>query len=180
MSERSTAAGDGTPRAAEGLEYRYDLAEDLPAVRDLFLEYAGSIGIDLSFQGFDAELASLPGKYAPPHGTLILARKDGEPCGCVALRPIDDGTCEMKRLFVRPEHRGLKVGVELVRRLIEAAEARGYRAMRLDTLQTMSRAAALYQSFGFRDIEPYIYNPVPGARFMERALQPRSARKPSP
>ncbi len=156
------------------IEYRSDLPGDLPAARELFKEYAASIGIDLSFQGFDEELASLPGKYAPPHGALILALRDGTPCGCVALRRIDDSTCEMKRLYVRPDCRGLKIGVELVRRIIQEAEARGYKAMRLDTLRTrMESAISLYEGFGFHDIEPYIYNPMPDARYMEKTLTPR-------
>lgn len=162
------------------VEYRDDLAEDLPAVRALFEEYARSIGVDLSFQGFDEELACLPGKYAPPHGALILARRGGIPCGCVALRRIDERTCEMKRLYVRPENRGLKIGAELVRRILEAAAARGYRAMRLDTLQTMQSAVALYRSLGFRDIDPYIFNPIAGARFMEKSIDSPSAAKPPP
>ncbi len=162
------------------VDYRPDSPADLPAARELFQEYARSIGIDLSFQGFDEELASLPGKYSPPRGTLIVARNEGTACGCVALRPIDERTCEMKRLFVRPGNRGLGIGEELVRRVIEAAEARGYEAMRLDTLQTMQSAVALYQKFGFRDIEPYIYNPIPGARFMEKRLSPRPVRGPRP
>jgi len=155
------------------VDYRADRPEDLPEVRALFEEYAGSMGIDLSFQGFEQELAALPGKYAPPHGTVIVARRDGKPRGCVALRRIDERTCEMKRLYVRPGSRGLGIGAELVRRIIETAEALGYRTMRLDTLQTMASAVALYQSFGFRDIEPYVYNPIPGARFMEKTLEPR-------
>jgi len=163
------------------IQYGSDLPGDVPAARDLFRQYAASIGIDLSFQGFDEELASLPGKYAAPSGALIVARVDGAPMGCVALRRIDERTCEMKRLFVRPEGRGLKIGAELVRRIIEAAEARGYEAMRLDTLRVIMQAAiSLYQGFGFQDIEPYIYNPLPGARFMEKKLQPRSAPRPRP
>jgi len=157
------------------IEYGSDLPGDVAAARELFREYEKSIGIDLSFQGFEEELASLPGKYAAPAGALIVARVDGAPMGCVALRRIDERTCEMKRLFVRPEGRGLKIGAELVRRIIEAAQARGYQAMRLDTLQTIMRnAISLYQRFGFQDIEPYIYNPLPGARFMEKKLQPGS------
>jgi putative acetyltransferase len=163
------------------IEYRSDLAEDVPAARELFREYAASIGIDLSFQGFDEELAALPGKYGAPGGALIVARRDGVPCGCVALRRIDPRTCEMKRLFVRPENRGLKIGAELVRRIIQEAEARGYAAMRLDTLQTrMQSAISLYESFGFRDIEPYIFNPLPDARYMEKPLTPRSGPTLSP
>jgi len=158
------------------VEYRADLAEDLPAVRELFEEYGRTLGIDLSFQGFDKELATLPGKYAPPHGTVIIVRSDGTPCGCAALRRIDERTCEMKRLYVRPESRGLRVGRELVRRIIEAAEVRGYDTMRLDTLPSMKSAVSLYRSFGFQEIEPYIYNPIPGALFMEKRLQPLSTR----
>lgn len=156
------------------VEYHADLPEDLPVVRELFEEYGRTLGIDLSFQGFEEELASLPGKYAPPDGTMILARLDGKPCGCVALRRINHRTCEMKRLYVRPESRGLRVGGELVRRIIEAAEGRGYETMRLDTLPSMKSAVSLYRSFGFLEIEPYIYNPIPGALFMEKRLQPPS------
>ncbi len=154
------------------VEYGADLPEDLPVVRELFAEYAQSLGVDLSFQGFDEELAALPGKYAPPQGAVIVARSDGTPCGCVALRRIDERTCEMKRLYVRPGCRGLGMGAELVMRIIEAATARGYEAMRLDTLPTMARAVSLYRSLGFRDIPPYIYNPLPGALFMEKKLRP--------
>lgn len=162
------------------VEYRTDLPEDLPAVRELFEEYGRSLGIDLSFQGFDEELASLPGKYAPPHGAVIVARCDGTPCGCVALRRIDERTSEMKRLYVRPGNRGLRIGAELVTRIIEAAKARGYETMRLDTLPSMGSAVSLYRSFGFQEIEPYIYNPIPGALFMEKSLQQALARPRSP
>lgn len=156
------------------VEYRADALEDLPVVRELFKEYARSIGIDLSFQGFEEELAALPGKYAPPHGTVIVARVDDTPIGCVALRRIDAQTCEMKRLYVRPAARGLHIGAELACRIIQAAEARGYESMRLDTLETMKSAVALYKRLGFLEIAPYIYNPIPGAIFMEKRLQPLS------
>jgi len=156
------------------VEYRADLPEDLPVVRELFGEYGQTLGVDLSFQGFDQELATLPGKYAPPHGMVIIARSDGKPCGCVAMRRIDEWTCEMKRLYVRPESRGLRVGGELVRRIIQSAELRGYQYMRLDTLPSMTSAVSLYRSSGFQEIEPYIYNPIPGALFMEKRLQPLS------
>jgi ribosomal protein S18 acetylase RimI-like enzyme len=162
------------------VEYHADLPGDLPVVRELFEEYGRTLGIDLSFQGFDEELATLPGKYAPPDGTVILARLEGKPCGCVALRRINKRTCEMKRLYVRPDSRGLRVGGELVRRIIEAAEARGYETMRLDTLPSMKNAVSLYRSFGFQEIEPYIYNPIPGALFMEKRLQPSSTRRRFP
>ena len=162
------------------VEYRADAPGDLPIVRELFEEYGRSIGIDLSFQGFDHELATLPGKYAPPHGTVIVARAEDTPIGCVALRMIDEQACEMKRLYVRPAARGLHIGAELARRIIQAAEARGYESMRLDTLETMKSAVALYKHLGFREIPPYIYNPIPGAIFMEKRLQPLSTRPRDP
>ncbi len=151
-------------------EYRSAALGDMPLVRTLFEEYGRSLGIDLSFQDFDRELASLPGKYAPPDGTVILASHDGTPCGCVAVRKIDARACEMKRLYVRPVTRGLGVGQELVRRILEDARGRGYAVMRLDTLVTMKSAVALYRGFGFREIAPYIFNPIPGALYMERSL----------
>ena len=162
------------------VEYRTDLPEDLPAMRELFQEYGRTLGIDLSFQGFNEELASLPGKYAPPQGAVIIARRGDVPCGCVALRRIDEHACEMKRLYVRPGNRGLRIGWELVTRIIQAGEARGYEAMRLDTLPSMASAVCLYRSFGFQEIDPYIFNPIPGALFMEKRLQQRSAQPRSP
>jgi ribosomal protein S18 acetylase RimI-like enzyme len=162
------------------VEYHVDLPEDLAVMRELFEEYGRSLGIDLSFQDFDEELASLPGKYAPPHGAVIIARCNGSPCGCVALRRIDERTCEMKRLYVRPGSRGLRIGAELVARIIEIAASRGYEAMRLDTLPSMASAVSLYRSFGFQEIDPYIFNPIPGALFMEKRLQKRSAQPRSP
>ena len=137
--------------------------DELPEVRALFREYAAGLGVDLSFQGFDGELASLPGEYAPPRGALLLAIHDQRVAGCVALRPIDGEVCEMKRLFVRPGFRGLKLGRTLA--LAVLAEAR-----RLDTLPSMGEAQALYLSLGFRDIPPYRHNPVPGTRYLEAAL----------
>ena len=162
------------------VEYRTDLPEDLPAMRELFQEYGRSLGIDLSFQGFNEELASLPGKYAPPQGAVIIARRGDVPCGCVALRRIDEHACEMKRLYVRPGNRGLRIGWELVTRIIETGKARGYEAMRLDTLPSMANAVSLYRSFGFQEIDSYIFNPIPGALFMEKMLQQRSAQLRSP
>ena len=153
------------------ITYRHAEPEDMAAVRSLFTEYAGSLGIDLSFQGFDGELERLPGKYSPPEGTLLIAERDGEPCGCIALRRIDGRTCEMKRLYVRPACRGLGIGRELVRRLLEEARIKGYSCMRLDTLPSMRSAIAMYRSFGFHECAPYIYNPVEGALFMEKSLE---------
>jgi ribosomal protein S18 acetylase RimI-like enzyme len=138
---------------------------DLADVRTLFLEYAHSIGVDLSFQNFDEELASLPGDYDP----ILVAHWDGELAGCVAMHPFGD-VCEMKRLYVRPQFRAHKIGRALALRIIDEARTRDYRAMRLDTLPTMQGAMRLYESLGFVDIEPYRYNPIEGTRFLERKL----------
>jgi putative acetyltransferase len=152
------------------VEYRTAGADQVSVIRALFAEYGQSLGIDLSFQDFQKELETLPGKYSPPDGTVILAYHQGAPCGCIALRRIDESTCEMKRLYVRPDKRGLGVGRDLVRRILEEARARGYAAMRLDTLPVMKSAVSLYRRFGFHEIAPYIFNPIPGALYMERDL----------
>jgi ribosomal protein S18 acetylase RimI-like enzyme len=144
---------------------------DLPAVRQLLQEYAGSLGFPLDFQDFDRELAELPGAYAPPHGSLLLARIDGEAAGCVALRRLDDDACEMKRLYIRPGHRGLGLGRLLAAAIVDDARSRGYRAMRLDTTPSMAAAQALYTELGFREIPPYTVNPVAGTRFLELELR---------
>ncbi|NLW43547.1 MAG: GNAT family N-acetyltransferase [Syntrophomonadaceae bacterium] len=142
----------------------------LEEVRKLFLEYEDSLGIDLCFQGFDSELQSLPGKYAPPDGALVLALVKGNPAGCAALRRLSEDICEMKRLYVRKEYRGYGIGRRLAAMIIEKARNLGYSCIRLDTLVTMLEANRLYESLGFYDIEPYTFNPLPGARFMELKL----------
>ena len=143
---------------------------DLGEVRELFREYAASLEISLCFQNFEQELALLPGKYAPPEGRLFLARQPNTACGCVALRPIDQGVCEMKRLYVRPAWRRQGLGRDLGMKIIGAAREIGYDCMRLDTLASMTPALSLYQSLGFRKISPYYENPSEKAVFMELLL----------
>jgi len=144
--------------------------EQLKQARSLFEEYAESLGIDLSFQNFADELANLPGDYAPPSGCLLLVVHEGQAAGCIALRKISGDICEMKRLFVRDGYRGHGFGRMLVQMIIGEARRLGYKQMRLDTLPSMIEARALYRSFGFREIEPYRYNPIPGTSFMQLAL----------
>jgi ribosomal protein S18 acetylase RimI-like enzyme len=142
-------------------------AIDIAIVRELFLEYARSLNIDLSFQDFGREIATLPGDYDP----ILIAHWNSEPAGCVALHALDSSTCEMKRLYVRPQFRGHAIGRTLAERIVAEARARGYDRMRLDTLPTMKEAIPLYQSLGFVEIPPYRFNPVDGSKFMELTLQ---------
>jgi N-acetylglutamate synthase-like GNAT family acetyltransferase len=141
--------------------------EDLEEIRAMLREYAAWLHVDLCFQNFEQELAGLPGQYALPRGRLLIA----EGAGCVALRPLEEEVCEMKRLFVRPAHRGLGLGRRLVVAIIEEARAIGYERMRVDTLPQMGDAQRLYEGLGFRDIAAYCHNPEAGARFMERELE---------
>lgn len=142
----------------------------LDVVRTLFNEYAASLGFKLCFQGFSEELAMLPGKYAAPAGGLFLGVRDGVALGCVAFRPLTDGDCEMKRLYVRPAARGEKLGRRLAVHVCEAARAAGYRRICLDTIETMREAIRLYESLGFREIPPYVFNPIAGARYFALEL----------
>jgi ribosomal protein S18 acetylase RimI-like enzyme len=145
--------------------------EHLSIIRELFLEYGKSLGFSLCFQDFDTELAELPGEYAPPDGSLILAVDEAEPLGCVALRKIDDGVCEMKRLYIKPEFRGRGLGKQLVKAIIDEALKIGYKKMRLDTVLVMKEAITLYRKIGFTEIEPYRENPIEGALYMELDLK---------
>jgi putative acetyltransferase len=139
--------------------------EDIAAIDGLFREYAQSISVDLEYQGFSAELAALPGQYAPPSGDLLLARINDEIAGCVALRALDDATLEMKRLYVRTSARGAGLGKRLVQDAISIAREKGYKELRLDTLGTMMAAQQLYRSLGFVEIQPYGKAAVAGTRF---------------
>ena len=149
---------------------------DLAQARALFEEYAAWLAVDLCFQGFAEELATLPGNYAPPRGMLLLAGPPGAAVGCIALRPLPGigsapgATAEVKRLYVRPEARGTGLGRRLVRIVIDGARAIGYRELRLDTLDRMVDARALYANLGFRECAPYYHNPIPGAVYMAFAL----------
>jgi putative acetyltransferase len=156
-------------------------ADDLAEIKALFVEYAQSLGFSLDYQGFDKELANFPGKYAAPEGALLLARANGEAAGTVALRRLDDGICEMKRLYVRPPFRGQRatggtfdgksIGLALIDGIVETARNRGYRRLRLDTIgTTMQAAVKLYRSLGFVEIPPYFPSPIAGTVFMELVL----------
>lgn len=156
-----------------------DSAELLDATREIMAEYGQSLGIDLSFQDFDRELAELPGDYAAPGGHLLLALVDGAVAGCGAIRPLHDAdyanACEMKRLFVRPAFRRFGLGRVLAQALIDEARRAGYSSMLLDTLDDMEAARGLYASLGFEEVPPYYYSPIPGAHYLKVALDWQSS-----
>lgn len=145
--------------------------ELITKAKELFQEYAGSLGFDLCFQNFDQELADFPGAYSPPRGHLFVAVCENHPMGCVALRDFGKGVCEMKRLYVRPDFRGRRVGRLLAETVINAAKDIGYDCMRLDTIPSMKSANLLYKSLGFKEIKPYRPNPIEGALYLELGLK---------
>ena len=149
--------------------------EELEATRGIFEEYAAQLDIDLCFQNFDTELASLPGEYAAPQGILLLAMVDGSIAGCCAMRPLHgvdySDACEMKRLYVRQAFRRLSLGRQLTEAIVDAARVAGYHHLLLDTLSDMESARALYADLGFEAIPPYYHNPIAGAHYLKLALQ---------
>jgi GNAT superfamily N-acetyltransferase len=146
-------------------------AAEIAQARELFLEYAQSLGFSLCFQNFDEELAKLPGDYAPPDGRLLLAELEGHVAGCVALHKLEDGICEMKRLYLRSQFRGKGLGRVIADRIIAEAREIGYQRMRLDTVEpVMKDAVVMYRRLGFREIAPYCENPIAGALYMELQL----------
>lgn len=151
-----------------------DTAPLIDAAREIFLDYARSLSVDLCFQNFEAELATLPGDYAPPEGRLLLAWVDHELAGCGALRGLADtdyaNACEMKRLYVRPGFRGFGLGRMLAQSLLDEARSAGYSVMLLDTLDEMEAARELYASLGFDEIPPYYFNPIAGAHYLKAEL----------
>jgi len=149
-------------------------AEHWDASRQILREYAASLGFDLAFQGFEAELAGLPGDYAPPGGLFLMALVDGQLAGCGAFRNRPDvdyaNACEMKRLFVRPAFRGFGLGRQLTQALMDGASQAGYSEMLLDTLDDMEAARGLYETLGFEEVPPFYFNPIPGAHYLKVSL----------
>ena len=160
------------PSVVKGLAViEAETSTQIAQARELFLEYAQSLGFSLCFQNFDKELAELPGDYAAPDGRLLLAEHEGRVAGCVALHRLASNTCEMKRLYLRPEFRGKRLGRALAERVIAEARRIGYRRMRLDTVEPlMGDAVAMYRKMGFKEIPPYRPNPIAGAIYMELEL----------
>ena len=176
MQDNSTNARPSSvtsaPSVVKGLSFaRAERPAQISQARELFLEYAQSLGFSLCFQNFDKELADLPGDYAPPAGRLLLALCEGQLAGCVALHKIDGSICEMKRLYVRPQFRGKRLGGALAQHIISEARQIGYQRMRLDTVEpVMGDAVAMYRKIGFKEIAPYRENPIAGALYMELQL----------
>jgi putative acetyltransferase len=170
---------DGAPNPSIEL-VPAESAAQIAAVRGLFEEYAASLDVDLCFQNFAAELDGLPGEYAPPGGALLLAQVDGEPAGCVAMRPLPDSdhvnACEMKRLYVRRAFRRFGLGRLLAQQLMDLATQAGHSCMLLDTLDDMEAARGLYVTLGFVEIPPYYYNPIPGAHYLKVDLSAPGSR----
>ena len=165
----------GTPLKPSDIRFVTPVAaSELDGVRTLFVEYANTLNVDLCFQNFNEELLALPGEYGAPRGGLLLATVEGELAGCCAMRPLDavdyPNACEMKRLYVRPAYRGLRLGRMLAETILEAARVAGYDCILLDTLNDMEAARALYQELGFEDIPPYYYNPIAGAHYLKAEL----------
>ena len=166
---------DAASSDSSGLKNLAIVQAETPAqiaqTRELFVEYAQSLGFSLCFQNFDTELAGLPGDYAPPEGRLLLATFEDQPAGGVALHKLETEICEMKRLYLRPQFRGKGLGGELAERIIAEARRIGYKRIRLDTVEpVMKDAVAMYRRIGFREIEPYRANPIAGALYMELKL----------
>ena len=168
----SVASVASVPSVVQAVDFSLaESPEQVAAIRELFLEYAQSLGFSLCFQSFDKELAGLPGDYAPPEGRLLLATRAGQPAGCVALHKLEPHICEMKRLYVRPQFRGRGLGRALAERIVADARQIGYNRLRLDTVEPMMQAAvAMYRQLGFREIAPYRENPIAGALYMELGL----------
>ena len=160
------------PPAAKDLSFvQAESPAQIAEARELFLEYAQSLGFSLCFQSFDKELAELPGEYAPPRGRLLLAEYEGHLAGCGALHPLKDNVCEMKRLYLRPQFRGKGLGRRLAETILSEARSMGYSAIRLDTVEPVMRdAVAMYRRLGFQEIAPYCANPIAGALYMELKL----------
>ena len=171
-SENTIPLNSSAASALKGFAFaQAESPSQIAQARELFLEYAQSLGFSLCFQNFDKELAGLPGDYAPPEGRLFIAECDGVPAGCVALHRLDFQICEMKRLYLRPQFRGKRLGRILAERIIAEARQIGYRCMRLDTVEpVMKDAVAMYRKLGFVEIAPYCTNPVAGAMYMEVEL----------
>jgi putative acetyltransferase len=162
---------DDRPHLSRISIFQAESSSEIAVVRELFVEYAESLGFTLCFQNFDRELVELPGDYTPPAGRLLLVLSGSQPAGCVALHSLETGICEIKRLYVRPQFRGTGLGKMLTNTIISAAKGIGYKKVRLDTVEPkMKTAVGLYRALGFREIAPYRPNPIEGAMYMEMEL----------